>query len=208
MFQAHPWLPSPPGLSSLTSLRWPSAPRPSSWPLQMVHSSNTLSFMVTSWAPLSVVFVVQLLFAKLCLTLCIPMDCSTLGFPVLHQLLEFAQTHVHCVNDAIQTSHSLSSPSPPAFYLSRIQGLFQWVSFSHQVAKILELSFSISPSSEYSWLISFRIDWFDLLAVQTVSHCQITYPIFISHHVAPCSLPVPQWAVTLKGELPGHTHPL
>ena len=63
--------------------------------------------------------------AQSCLTLCIPMDCSTLGFPVLHQLLEFAQTHVHCVSDAIQTSHSLSSPSPPAFYLSRIQGLFQ-----------------------------------------------------------------------------------
>ena len=62
-----------------------------------------------------------------CLTLCDPMDCSTPGFPVHHQLLEHAQTHVHRVGDAIQPSHPLSSPSPPAFNLSQHQGLFQWV---------------------------------------------------------------------------------
>ena len=71
-------------------------------------------------------------FTQSCLTLCHPMDCSTRGFPVLHYLLEFAQTHVHWISDAIQPSHSLSSPSPPAFNLSQHQGLFQWVSSSHR----------------------------------------------------------------------------
>ena len=72
------------------------------------------------------------------LTLCNPMDCSTPGFPVHHQLPELAQTHVHWVSDAIQSSHSLSSPSSLAFNLSQHQGLFHWVSSSHQVAKVLE----------------------------------------------------------------------
>ena len=67
------------------------------------------------------------------------MDCSTPGFPVLHQLLEFTQTHVHLVSDAIQLSHPLSSASPLALNLSRHQGLFQLISSSHQVAKVLEL---------------------------------------------------------------------
>ena len=64
--------------------------------------------------------------AQLCLTLCDPMDCSMPGIPVLHQLLELAQTHVHWVGDALQPSHPLLSPSPPAFNLSQHQGLFQW----------------------------------------------------------------------------------
>ena len=76
---------------------------------------------------------------QVCPTLCDPMDCSTPDFPVHHQLREFTQTHVHWVGDAIQPSHPLSSPSPPAFNLSQHQGLFQWVSSSHQVAKLLEL---------------------------------------------------------------------
>ena len=75
---------------------------------------------------------------KSCPTLCDPMDCSTPGFPVLHHRLGFAQTHVHWVSDAIQPSYPLSSPSP-IFDLSQHQGLFQWVSSSHQVAKVLEL---------------------------------------------------------------------
>ena len=73
-----------------------------------------------------------------CLILCDPMDCSTPGFPVLHQLLELAQTHVHQVGDAIQPSHPLSTPSPPAFNLSQHQGLSKWLSSLHQVAKVLE----------------------------------------------------------------------
>ena len=67
-----------------------------------------------------------------------PMDCSIPGFSVLLHLPECAQTHVHWVGDAIQPSHPLSSPSPPAFNLSQLQGLFQWVDSSHQVAKVLE----------------------------------------------------------------------
>ena len=102
--------------------------------------------------------------AQLCLTLCDPMDCSTPGLPVHHHLLEFAQTHVHRVGDTIQPSHSLSSPSPSIFPSIRV--------FSNELVlrirwpKYWSFSFSISPSNEYSGLISFRIDWFDLLAVQ------------------------------------------
>ena len=76
---------------------------------------------------------------KSCPTLCDTMDCSKASFPVLHYLPEFAQTHVHQVIDVIQPSHPLSSPSLPAFYLSKHQGLFQRVGSSHQVAKVLEL---------------------------------------------------------------------
>ena len=93
------------------------------------------------------------------------MDCSTLGLPVHHQLPEFTQTHVHRVSDAIQPSHPLSSPSPPTFNLSQHEGLFKRLSSSHQV-QILDFSFNISPSNEYLGLISFRMDWLDLLAVQ------------------------------------------
>ena len=92
--------------------------------------------------------------------------CSTSGLPVHHQLLELVQTQVHQVGGAIQPSYPLSSPSPPAFNLSQHQGLFQWVSSLHRVAKVLEFQLQISPSNEYSGLISFRIDYFNLLAVQ------------------------------------------
>ena len=75
---------------------------------------------------------------QLCPTLCDPMNHSMPGLPVHHQLPEFTQTHVHQVSDAIQPSHPLSSPSPPALNISQHQGLFKWVSSSHQVAKVLE----------------------------------------------------------------------
>ena len=81
------------------------------------------------------------MFTWSCLTLCDPTDCSTPGFPVLNQLPELTQIQVHPVGDANQPSHPLSSPSLPAFNLSQHQGLFQWVSSSHQVAKVLELQF-------------------------------------------------------------------
>ena len=92
--------------------------------------------------------------------------CSTPGFPVLHYLLEFAQTHVRWVDDAIQPSHPLSSPSLLSLSLSQHQGLFQWVALLIRYPKYWSLSFSISPSNEYSGLISFRMDWLDLFAVQ------------------------------------------
>ena len=101
-----------------------------------------------------------------CPTLCNPMDCSTPGLPVHHELLEFTQTHVHRVSDAIQPFHPLSSPFPPAFNLSQHQDLFYWVTSLHQVAKVLE--FQLQHQS-FQWtprMISFRMDWLDLLAVQ------------------------------------------
>ena len=76
--------------------------------------------------------------AQSCPTLCDLMDCSTPGLPIHHQLLELAQSYVHRVGDTIQPSHPLSSPSPPAFSLSQHQGIFKWVSSSHQVSKVLE----------------------------------------------------------------------
>ena len=89
-----------------------------------------------------------------CPTLCNPMDCSMPGLPVHHQLAEFTQTHVHWVGGAIHPSRPLSSPSPPAFNLSQHQGLFQWVSSSHQVAKVLE--FQLQHQS-FQWI--FRTDF-------------------------------------------------
>ena len=94
--------------------------------------------------------------SQLCLTLCDPMDYSTPGVRVHHQLPEFTQTHVHQVGDAIQPSHPLSSPSPPAPNLSQHQGLFPWVSSSHQVAKILKFQASASV------LLMNIQDWFPL----------------------------------------------
>ena len=116
-----------------------------------------------------------------CLTLCDPLDCSTPGLPVHHQLQEFTQNHVHWVSDAIQPSHSLLFPSP-VYNLSQHQDLFQWVSSSHQVAKVLDFSFSISPSNEYSRLISFRMDSLDLLAVQG------TLKSLLQHHISKASI--------------------
>ena len=83
-------------------------------------------------------FVQFRLVAQSCPTLCAPMNLGMPGLPVHHQLPEFTQTHVHWVGDAIQPSHPLSSPSPPAFNLSQHQGLFKWVSSLHQMAKVLE----------------------------------------------------------------------
>ena len=93
-----------------------------------------------------------------------PMDYSTPGFPVFHYLPEFAQTHVSWVTDAIQPCYPLSPPSPLALNICQYQGLFQWVSSLNRWPKYW--SFSISPSNEYWGLISFRIYWLDLLAVQ------------------------------------------
>ena len=109
------------------------------------------------------------------------MDCRTPGFPVHHQLLELAQTHVHWVSDAFPPSHPLSSPSP-AFSLSQHQDFFQGVSSWIRWPKYCSFSFSISPSSEYSGLISFGIDWLYLLAVQG------TLKSLLQHHSSKASI--------------------
>ena len=114
------------------------------------------------------------------MTFCDPMEYSTPGFPILHDLLELAQTHVHWVDDAIQPPRLLSSSS--AFNLSQPQGLFQWVSLHIRWPKYWSFSFSISPSNEYSALISFRIDWFDFLAIQG------TLKSFLQHHSSKASI--------------------
>ena len=86
------------------------------------------------------------------------MDCSTQGYPVHHQLPEFTQTHVHGVGDAIQSSHPLLSPSSPAFSLSQHQSLFQWVSSSHQVAKVLVLQLQ-HQSFQRTFKTDFLLEW-------------------------------------------------
>ena len=99
--------------------------------LKIKTSSKTFSLPLWSSVQFSSV-------AQLCPTLCDPMNCSTPGLSVHHQLPEFTQIHVHWVGDAIQPSHPLSSPSPPAPNPSQLQSLFQWVNSSHEVAKVLE----------------------------------------------------------------------
>ena len=117
-----------------------------------------------------------------CLTLCDPMDCSTPGLPVHHQLPEFAQTHAHWVSDAIQPSHLLSSLLLLPSVFPSIQ-VFSNESVLHiRWPKYWSFSFSISPSNEHSGLISFRIDWLDLLAVQR------TVKSLFQHHSSKASV--------------------
>ena len=120
--------------------------------------------------------------AQSCLNLCDPMDFTMPGFPVHHQLLELAQIHFLQVTDAIQLFHPLSSPSPPAFNFSH-HGVFSSESvLCIRWPKYWSFSFSISPSNEYSGLISFRIGWLDLLAVQG------TLKSLLQHHSSKASI--------------------
>ena len=126
----------------------------SSWPTVATNlKCYSLNFCIFS--DISSVF-------QSCPTLCDP---STPGLPIHHQFLESTQTHVHWVGDVIQPSHPLSSPTPPALNISQNQGIFKWVSSSHQVPKYWSFSFNISPTNEHPRLISFRVDWLDLHAV-------------------------------------------
>ena len=145
--------------------------------------SRMPGFRITYINPMaSIIFFLFSSVSQLCRTLFNPMDCSTPGCPVHHQLLELAQTQVHQVSDVIQPSHPLLSPSPPAFNLSQHQGLSQRVSSSHQVAKYWNFSFSVSLSNGYLGLISFRMDWSDLLAVQG------TLKSLLQHHSSKASI--------------------
>ena len=110
------------------------------------------------------------------------MNRSTPGLPVHHHLPEFTQTHVHQVGDAFQPSHPLSSPSPPAPNPSQHQSFFQWVNSLHEVAKYWSFSFSVIPSKEIPGLISFRMEWLDLLAVQG------TLKSLLQHHSSKASI--------------------
>ena len=139
--------------------------------------------------------------AQSCPILCDPMDCSTPGLPVHHQLPEFTQTHVHWVGDAIQPSHPLLSPSPPALNFSQHQGLFQWVSSSHQVAKVLEFQLQHQSFQWTPGLISFRMDWLDLLAIQG------TLKSLLQHHSPKASI-LQCSSSFLYSPTPIHTWPL
>ena len=125
--------------------------------------------------------------AQSCLTLCDPMDCSTPGFPVHHQLPEHTQTHVHWVSDAIQPSHPLSSPSPPAFNLSQHQGLSNESALCIRWPKYWSFSFSISLSNEYSgWFPFVLTDLISLLSKwlsRVFSNTTISYTVSTIPHL-------------------------
>ena len=110
------------------------------------------------------------------------MECSTSGFPGICYFLELTQTHVHWVGDTIQPSHPLSSTSPPALSLSQIRVFSSELSLCIRWPKYWNFSFSVSPSNEYSGFISFRIGWFDLLAVQG------TLKNLLQHHSSKASV--------------------
>ena len=115
-----------------------------------------------------------------CATLCDPMDCSMPGFPVCHHFLEFAQTYVHWISDSIQLSHPLSPSSPPAFNLSQLQSLPMSQLFASG-GQSIGASASSLPNKN-SGMISFRIDWFDVLAVQGTLKC------LLQHHNSKASV--------------------
>ena len=120
--------------------------------------------------------------AKSCPTLCDPMNCSIPGLPVDHQFPEFTQNNVHRVGDAIQPSHPLSSPSPPAPTPSHHQSFSNDSTLCMRWPKYWNFSLSISPSKEHPGLISFRMDWLDLLAVQG------TLKSLLQHHSSKASI--------------------
>ena len=152
--------------------------------------------------------------AQSCLTLCNPMKCSTSGLPVHHQLTEFTETHVHRVGDAIQPSHPLSSPSPPAPNPSHRKSFSNESNLCMRWPKYWSFSFSISPSREHPGLISFRMDWLDLLAVQgtlksllqhhnlkaSILQCSAFFTVQLSH---PCMNFRKQLSGLLHIRLPG-----
>ena len=172
-----PWMEEPGGLWSMQWQRvghdWNTLATYSRAPFEsggLIDFNLKLGFLVCSVQFSSV--------GQSCPTLCDPMNHSTPGLPVHHQLPEF--THAHRVGDAIQPSHPLSSPSPPTFNLSQHYSLFQSV-LHIRWPKYLTFSFYISPSSECSGLISFRMDWLDLLAVQR------TLKSLLQHHSSKAS---------------------
>ena len=117
-----------------------------------------------------------------CVRLCNPMDCSTPGFPVHHQLPEFTQTHVHHVNDAIQPSHPLSSLFLLPLIFPSIRGFSNESLLPSRGPNYQSFSFNINPSNEHPGLISFRMDWLDLLAVQG------TLKSLLQHHNSKASI--------------------
>ena len=137
-WQMFLWLtPSSTGCPQISPSQWRLSQSPY-WKLQLSNHLCSQFFLFCFIFPIALQSVQFSWVAQSFPTLCDPMDCSTPGLPVHHQFPEFTQTHVHWVDDAIQPSHPLSSPSPPAPNPSQNQGLFQWVNSSHEVGKVLE----------------------------------------------------------------------
>ena len=152
-------------MTDLHILEWPLF-RASAW----VSSASLCAYLISCCCSVS----------QSCLALCNPMNCSTPGFPVL--ATSRSLTHVHWISDTIQLSHPLSSPSPPTFNPSQHQGLFNESALCIRWPTYWSFSFSISSSNEYSELISFRMDWLDLLAVQG------TLTSLLQHHSSKVSI--------------------
>ena len=131
--------------------------------MSIPNTNLAISFVCLAWVLVHPLFPLPVQLSSVtqsCTTLCNPMDCSMPGFPIHHQLPKLAQTHVHRVGDAIQPSHPLLAPSPPALNLSQHQVFSNESALLIRWPKYWNFPFSISPSNEYSKLISFRIDWF------------------------------------------------
>ena len=141
------------------------------------HAGNS---MLTPRPSLSKSHSVQ--FSRSFMSLCDPMDCSMPGFPVHHQLPEFTQTHVHQVGDAIQPSHPLTSPSPPASIFPSIRVFSNESALCMKWPKYWSFSFNISPTNEHPGLICFRMDWLDLLEFQR------TLKSLVQHHSSKASI--------------------
>ena len=133
-------------------------------------------------------------------TLCDPMDCTTPSYAVHHQLPEFTQTHVHRVDDAIQPSHPLSSPSP-AFSLTQHRGLFEWVSSSHQVAKVLGVSASASvlPMNIQDW---FPLGWTGCISLQSKGLSKVSSNTTVQKHQRPHLPPADYWFLIFWRSVP------
>ena len=144
-----------------------------------------MKYISKAWVPIPSIRIIICKFssvAQSCPTLSNPMDCSTPGLPVHHQLPEFTQTHVHWLSDAIQPSHPLSSPFPPAFNLSQDQSFLNESVLLIRWPKYWSFSFNISPSNDYSELIFFRMDVLVLLSVQG------TLKSLLQHHSSKASI--------------------
>ena len=142
--------------------------------------------------------------AQSCPTLCDPMNYSMPGLPVHHHLPESTQTHVHLVGDATQTSHPLLSPSSLALDLSQHQGLFQWVKLFASGGQKIEVSASHQSFQWNPGLISFRMDWLDLLAVQDSQESSPT-PQFKSINSSVLSFPYSPTLIFTHDHLKNHS---
>ena len=173
--------PSSTGCPQISPSQWRLSQSPY-WKLQLSNHLCSQFFLFCFIFPIALHSVQFSSVTHSCLTLCDPMNCSTPGLPVHHQFLEFTQTHVHRVDDAMHPSHLLLSPSPPSPNSARIRVFCNESTLRMRWPKYWSFSFNISPSKEHPELISFRMDWLDLLAVQR------TLKSLLQHHSSKASI--------------------